>query len=132
LNFLEGAAEDSKGKEEGKKEEAGAKKDPVVESKQSDLTSSLMETSEDEREKKAKEAEKAKKAAKKGLTEKQLNEDICIELSETETITLLLIPGVYVSGEKEDEYAMIEKKNKIYKELCDKKISSDAFIDRGS
>ncbi len=132
MNYLEGGAEDSKGKEESKKEEAGAKKDPVVESKQSDMTSSLMETSEDEREKKAKEAEKAKKAAKKGLSEKQLNEEVCIELSETDTMTLLLIPGVFVSGEKEEEYALTEKHNKIYKELCDKKISSDAFIDRGS
>ncbi len=91
-----------------------------------------METSEDEREKKAKEAEKAKKAAKKGLTEKQLNEEINIELSETETMTLLLIPGVFVSGDREEEFALIEKNNKIYKELQDKKISSDAFIDRGS
>ena len=91
-----------------------------------------METSEDEREKKAKEAEKAKKAAKKGLTEKQLNEEINIELSETETMTLLLIPGVFVSGDREEEFALIEKNNKIYKELQDKKISSDAFINRGS
>ena len=91
-----------------------------------------METSEDEREKKAKEAEKAKKAAKKGLTEKQLNEEINIELSETETMTLLLSPGVFVSGDREEEFALIEKNNKIYKELQDKKISSDAFIDRGS
>ena len=51
------------------------------------MTSSLLETSEDEREKKAKEEEKAKKAAKKGLSEKQLNEDISIELCETETMT---------------------------------------------
>lgn len=96
------------------------------------MTSSLLETSEDEREKKAKEEEKAKKAAKKGLSEKQLNEDISIELCETETMTLLLIPGVYVSGEKEEEFALTTKENKIYQELCDKKISSDAFIDRGS
>jgi hypothetical protein len=57
---------------------------------------------------------------------------INIELSETETMTLLLIPGVFVSGDREEEFALIEKNNKIYKELQDKKISSDAFIDRGS
>jgi len=36
-----------------------------------------------------------------------------------------------VSGETE-EFALTEKRNKAYKELCDKKVSSDAFIEHGS
>lgn len=51
-----------------------------------------METSEDEEAKK-KEQEKADKKAKKGLTEKELESVIDIELAETETFTLLFIPS---------------------------------------
>ena len=48
------------------------------------MTSSLAETSEDEEAKK-KEAEKAAKKAKKGLSSKELEKDVDIELMETET-----------------------------------------------
>jgi hypothetical protein len=50
-----------------------------------------VETSEDE-EAKRKEAE-AKKMAKKGLSPAELDEDIPIELVETCTMTLLMIPS---------------------------------------
>lgn len=72
---------------------------------QSGMTSSLMETSEDEEAKK-KEAEKAAKKAKKGLSDKELEQEINIELSETSTMTLLYIRSVLVPSET-DEYAIV-------------------------
>ena len=54
-----------------------------------------METSEDE-EAKRKEQEKLEKKAKKGLTERELEAIIDIELAETETFTLLFIPSSQV------------------------------------
>lgn len=48
------------------------------------MTSSLLETSEDE-EAKRKEAEKAAKKAKKGLTEEEKNSEVAFLLQETET-----------------------------------------------
>ena len=44
----------------------------------------------------------------------------------------MLIPGVFVSGDKEEEFANTEKQNKQYKELQEKKVSSDAFIGRAA
>jgi hypothetical protein len=52
-------------------------------------------------------------------------------LNETETNTIFYIPGIVVSGET-DEFGITEKRNKAYKELCDKKVSSDAFVEHGS
>lgn len=43
----------------------------------------------------------------------------------------MYIPGIVVQGETE-EYPIVEKRNRAYKELCDKKVSSDAFIEHGS
>lgn len=80
------------------------------------MTSSLLETSEDE-EAKRKEAEHAAKQTKKGLTEGELNADVTVTLAESETETLLLIPGVYVGGDKEEEFAATEKANKAYMAL---------------
>ena len=57
-------------------------------SMQSGLSSSLVETSEDEEAKK-KEAEKAAKAAKRGLSTKELEADVDVVIEETETIFLL-------------------------------------------
>ena len=61
----------------------------------SQLTSSLLETSEDEEAKK-KEQEKLDKKAKKGISEKELDQIIDIELSETETFDLFFIPSSLV------------------------------------
>jgi hypothetical protein len=104
----------------------------VTESQQSG-TSSLNETSEDE-EAKRKEAEKAK--AEKALDEKQLTKLVEINLQETDTSTIFFIPSVVVpqmdAGVENPEYPETDKRNKKYVELCAKKISSDAFIERGS
>lgn len=104
----------------------------VTESQQSG-TSSLNETSEDE-EAKRKEAEKAK--AEKALDEKQLTKLVEINLQETDTSTIFFIPSIVVpqmdAGVENPEYPETDKRNKKYVELCSKKISSDAFIERGS
>ena len=59
---------------------------------QSGLSSSLVETSEDEEAKK-KEQEKAAKAAKKGLSTKELDAEVEVVIEETETIFLLHMPS---------------------------------------
>lgn len=61
----------------------------------SQLTSSLLETSEDEEAKK-KEQEKLDKKAKKGLTERELDANVDIELVESETMTFMMIPSSWV------------------------------------
>lgn len=52
-------------------------------------------------------------------------------MTESETITIFFIPGIVVGSETE-EFAITEKRNKAYKELVEKKVSSDAFIEHGS
>lgn len=93
----------------------------------------MLETSEDDEAKK-KEAEKAK--TEKSLTEKQLMQEVAICLSESDTLTIFFIPSMQVPQQdhlgNSDEYVESEKRNKLYAALCAKKISSDAFIDRGS
>jgi len=64
-----------------------------------------LDTSEDEREKQ-KQAEREAKKQKKGLTDKELNALVDIELSETNTFELLFIPGIIVAHETE-EHAII-------------------------
>jgi len=59
------------------------------------LTSSLLETSEDEEAKKKAEEKLAKKN-KKGLTEKEIEAMIDIELCESETFDLMFIPSSLV------------------------------------
>ena len=95
------------------------------------MTSSLLETSEDE-EAKRKEAEKAAKSKSNGLSEAELNADVAIVLSETKTETILFIPGVYVGGDKEEEFVAATNANLQYTKLQEKKISSDTYVDRGS
>ena len=71
------------------------------------------------------------KKKKKGLTEKELEALIDIELAETRTQTLLHIPGTFVKQDSEDHQLTTEK-NKAYDELKKSKIGSDAFNTRGS
>mmetsp|Transcript_47722 Transcript_47722/g.34976 ORF Transcript_47722/g.34976 Transcript_47722/m.34976 type:complete len:135 (+) Transcript_47722:419-823(+) len=97
---------------------------------QSQLTSSLLDTSEDEREKQ-KLAEREAKKAKKGLTDKELTQLIDIELAETNTFELLFIPGIIVAHETE-EYAVIQVENQKYNELKENKKGSDLYTERGS
>lgn len=82
---------------------------------QSQLTSSLLETSEDE-EAKRKEQEKLAKKQKKGLSEKEIEAFIDIELGETETFELFYIPGVAVATDTE-EHVQVTNENKKYEEL---------------
>ena len=79
----------------GTTQQPGATNNQTTTSMHSQLTSSLMETSEDEEAKK-KEQEKLDKKVKKGLTEKELDMEIDIELSETNTFELLFIPSSLV------------------------------------
>ena len=97
---------------------------------QSQLTSSLLETSEDE-EAKRKAEEKAAKKAKKGLTEKELEELVDIELGESETFDLLFIPSCWAINET-DEQTIVINQNKKYDELKANKIGSDSYTERGS
>ena len=96
----------------------------------SQLTSSLMETSEDEEAKK-KEQEKQDKKAKKGLTERDLDQVVDIELGETNTFDLLFIPSSLVQNDAE-EYTVIASENKKYEELKSNKVGSDSYMQRGS
>jgi len=88
----------------------------------------LLETSEDEEQKK-KDAAKAKGAVK--LEAHELAMEINITLSESETTTLFHVPGIIVASEG-DEASNTTKQTKQYTELCNKKISSDAFIEHGT
>jgi hypothetical protein len=95
----------------------------------SQLTSSLLETSEDEEAKKEK--EKQDKKVKKGLSEKEIEAIIDIELCETETFDLLFIPSSLVQNDAE-EYTAIASENKKYEELKANKVGSDSYMQRGS
>jgi len=95
----------------------------------SQLTSSLLETSEDEEAKKEK--EKQEKKVKKGLSEKEIDAIIDIELCETETFDLLFIPSSLVQNDAE-EYTAIASENKKYEELKANKVGSDSYMQRGS
>ena len=106
------------------------KADPTSTSLHSQLTSSLLETSEDE-EAKRKEQEKLDKKAKKGLTERELEATIDIELGETETFTLLFIPSSQIQNDT-DEYALVAAESKKYDELKANKVGSDSYMQRGS
>lgn len=82
----------------------------------SQLTSSLVDgTSDDEAAKKKAEAE-AKKAKSNKLEEWQLEQMIDVELTETNTITLLMIPGIVVNIDTDEERTVIEN-NKTYGQL---------------
>ena len=97
-----------------------------------------METSEDEERKKREEAEK-KKGKYNGMTKEQyekwhkawLEETIDVELTETETVTMLVIPGIFVNQDSEED-TQTQKLNKEYKELQQNKIGSDSYMNRGS
>ena len=85
--------------EEGKLAAPGQQKDATALSMQSGMSSSLVETSEDEEAKK-REAEKAAKAAKRGLSEKELEADVDVVIEETETIMILHIPSQVVAAQQ--------------------------------
>lgn len=103
---------------------------------QSGMSSSLVETSEDE-EAKRKEAEKAAKAAKRGLSTKELDADVDVVIEETETVMILHIPSQVVAatttGDTEnEEAAIVDAAIKRYDAFLHNKEGSDNYTDRGS
>jgi len=68
---------------------------------QSNLTSSLMDTTEDE-EAKRKEEEKLAKKQKRGLSEKEIDALIDIELGESVTFELMFIPSCLVQNDTDE------------------------------
>lgn len=96
----------------------------------SQLTSSLLETSEDEEAKKKAE-EKAMKKTRRGLTDRELEQMVDIELVETETFEIMFIPSSLVQNDT-DEHTIVANENKKYEELKANKIGSDSYTERGS
>lgn len=100
------------------------------------MSSSLVETSEDEEAKK-KEAEKAAKAAKRGLSSKELDMDVDVIIEETETCFFLNIastiyPAPAGSEEADEEMKKIDTQNKRYETFLENKKGSDNYTERGS
>ena len=104
---------------------------------QSGMSSSLVETSEDEEAKK-REAEKAAKAAKRGLSEKELEADVDVVIEETETIMLMHIPSQVVAAQQaadatdNDEAKAVQDAIQRYDAFLENKKGSDNYTDRGS
>ena len=100
------------------------------------MSSSLVETSEDE-EAKRKEAEKAAKSAKKGLDEKELDKDVDVVIEETETIFLLHMPSQVVAAQTSgdgdnEEVQQVDAAIKRYEAFLENKKGSDNYTERGS
>lgn len=104
---------------------------------QSGMSSSLVETSEDEEAKK-REAEKAAKAAKRGLSEKELEADVDVVIEETETIMIMHIPSQVVAAQQaadatdNDEAKAVQDAIQRYDSFLENKKGSDNYTDRGS
>jgi len=90
------------------------------------MLSSMLEGSEDE-ENKRQEAKKKKKDEKKGLTEEEKNALVDIELVETETMTMLHIPGTICTDASDDSMKPTEE----YKKLLKYKVGADSYNKRG-
>ena len=90
-----------------------------------------MESSDDEAAKARKEAEKDGKKGAKGLSEKELNVEINVELLETETMIFFTMPGI--TGVHETEaYTEIAAENTKYETLLVNKKGSDSYEARGA
>ena len=90
------------------------------------MLSSMLEGSEDE-ESRRQEAKKKKKEEKKGLTEEEKNQLVDIELTETETMDLLIIPGTICTDTTDDSM----KQTEDYKKLLSFKVGADSYSNRG-
>ena len=102
----------------------------------SGLSSSIVDTSEDE-EAKRKEAEKATKSAKKGLDQKELDKDVDVVIEETETIFLLHMPSQVVAAQTSgdgdnEEVSQVDAAIKRYENFLENKKGSDNYTERGS
>lgn len=91
------------------------------------MLSSMLEGSEDE-ENRRQEAIKKKKEKKLGLSEKEKNTLVDIELTETETMTLMFIPGTICTDPNDDSMKPTEE----YKLLLSYKVGADSYNNRGS
>lgn len=130
------AAGSKPGQEEGKLAAPTDKKDATALSMQSGMSSSLVETSEDE-EAKRKEAEKAAKQSKRGISAKELEADVDVVIEETETIFLLHIPSQVVAAQTSgdgdnEEVATVDAAIKRYDAFLENKKGSDNYTERGS
>jgi len=63
------------------------------------------------------------------LTQEELDTTVEMKLMETETITLLYIPGVCVQNETPEHYDVTEK-NRMYEELVKSRSGSDLYVER--
>lgn len=100
-NQMTQKSQDASGQDAKKKTDPEDPKKKESMSIHSQLDSSMMETSEDD-EARRKEAEKAAKKARKGFSPEELEEIIDVELSETNTLTFLHIPGTVVNADTEE------------------------------
>ena len=100
-NQMTQKSQDASGQDGKKKTDPEDPKKKESMSIHSQLDSSMMETSEDD-EARRKEAEKAAKKARKGFSPEELGEIIDVELSETNTLTFLHIPGTVVNADTEE------------------------------
>lgn len=90
------------------------------------MLSSMLEGSEDE-ESRRQEAKKKKKEEKKGLSEAEKNTLVDITLTETETMTLLYIPGTICTDPTDDSMKPTDE----YKKLLQYKVGADSYNNRG-
>lgn len=90
-----------------------------------------MESSDDDAAKAKKAADKASKKTAKGLTTKELDMNVDVELSETSTTILFSIPGITGVHETE-EYNLITEENAKYETLLVNKKGSDSYEGRGA
>jgi WD40 repeat protein len=91
------------------------------------MLSSMLEGSEDE-ESRRQDAKRKKREEKRGLSDAEKNAQVDITLSETETMTLMYIPGT-ICTDPNDE-SMNETKD--YKVLLSYKVGADSYNNRGS
>ncbi|XP_033737005.1 WD repeat-containing protein 78-like isoform X1 [Pecten maximus] len=67
---------------------------------------------------------------KETLTDADLEKEVDLTLTETETIWLLDLPTICVSTES-DEAASIKKRNETYQELIKSRVGNDRYMERG-
>ena len=91
------------------------------------LIDSIVDNSEDE-ESRRKDAIKKRKDEKKGLSKEELNALVDITLTETETMTLMFIPGTICTDPNDDSMVPTED----YKKLLSYKVGADSYNNRGS
>ena len=91
------------------------------------MLSSMLEGSEDEESKRRQDAKKKSKDEPKGLTETEKNKMVDIELCETETMTMLFMPGTIVVDVESDGMKTTEE----YKKLLQYKVGADSYNNRG-